>query len=129
VIRVVIADDVKELRSLIRHSLEADTRFEVVGEAGDGREAVDRSGELKPDVLVLDLSMPVMDGLSAIPRVHEVSPTTRILVFSGFEESGMAQRALAATASAYLTKGAPPEEVVSQVAAVAAAPPKRGSNE
>jgi DNA-binding NarL/FixJ family response regulator len=72
--------------------------------------------------------MPVMDGLSAIPKVHAVSPQTRILVFSGFEESGMAQRALAATASAYLTKGAAPEEVVSQIAAVAAAPPKHGSD-
>jgi DNA-binding NarL/FixJ family response regulator len=68
--------------------------------------------------------MPVLDGLSAIPRIHKVSPKTRILVFSGFEESGMSERALAASASGYLSKGVPPSELLTQVAAVAASPPK-----
>ncbi len=83
----------------------------VVGEASDGRETLQVIEEHQPDVAILDLSMPEMDGLEAIPLIHQVSPPTEIVVFSGFEEGKVADVALRLKASKYVRKGAPLEEL------------------
>lgn len=103
--RVVVADDVDDLRMLLRLALERTERFEVVAEAGDGLEAIEQSRVHQPDLLVLDLSMPNLDGLEALPRILAASPGTRVVVLSGFAAQRMAPAALAAGATAYLEKG------------------------
>lgn len=110
-ISVVVCDDVPELRRLARALLEEHGEMEVVGEAADGREAVELIERLQPDVAVLDLSMPELDGLEAIPLIHQVAPTTEIVVFSGFEEGKVADVALSLKASRYIRKGAPLEDL------------------
>jgi DNA-binding NarL/FixJ family response regulator len=114
-ITVVVCDDVPELRRLARVVLEEQGEMRVVGEAGDGREAIEVIERHQPDVVVLDLSMPELDGLEAIPLIHQVAPKSRIVVFSGFEEGRVAEVALSLKASRYIRKGAPLEELRSAV--------------
>src|SRR5688572_17075336 len=92
----------------------------VVGEASTGTEAVQVIERHQPDVVVLDLSMPEMDGLEAIPLIHSVAPKTEIVVFSGFEEGRVAEVALRLKASRYVRKGAPLEDLRSAVRELAA---------
>ena len=110
-ISVVVCDDVPELRRLARLVLEEDGEMVVVAEASDGREAIEVIESHQPDIAVLDLSMPHMDGLEAIPLIHQVSPPTQIVVFSGFEEGRVAEVALSLKASRYVRKGAPLEDL------------------
>lgn len=103
-LRVLIADDAPDIRLLLRMYL-TDTRLEVVGEATNGAEAVELATAEKPDAVILDLAMPVMDGLQAIPLIKEASPDTKIVVLSGFDADRMAERALKLGADTYLQKG------------------------
>jgi DNA-binding NarL/FixJ family response regulator len=119
-ISVVVCDDVPELRRLARAALEEAGEMEVVGEASDGREAIDVIQRLQPDIVVLDLSMPELDGLEAIPLIHQIAPKTEIVVFSGFEEGKVADVALRLKASRYVRKGAPLEDLRSAVRELAA---------
>lgn len=114
--RVVIADDTPDIRMLLRWSLEPDERFEIVGEAANGAEAVSLLSEIDVDAILLDLAMPVMDGLQAIPQIKMKSPRTRILVLSGFDQESMAGEALARGADAYLEKGVAVSEVAAALA-------------
>ena len=109
--RVVIADDTPDIRMLLRWSLEPDDRFEIVGEAANGAEAVSMISENEVDAILLDLAMPVMDGLQAIPRIKVASPSTRIVVLSGFDEESMAGEAMSRGADAYLEKGVAVKEI------------------
>ena len=104
-ISVLLADDTPEYRQLLRLILEQDGRFEVVGEARDGVEAVRLSEAERPDVVVLDLAMPVLDGLQAIPQIRSSSPRSSIIVLSGFARGFLDRQALAQGASAYVEKG------------------------
>ena len=124
-IRVLVVDDVPELRMLFRLMLEADSRFEVIGEAGDGEEAVAMARELAPDVIILDVAMPKLDGLSAIPLLHEASPGIRIMVLSGFDTHRVAEKAVASCATAFLSKGEPPDAILSLLHDVYLSPPKK----
>ena len=110
-ISVVVCDDVPELRRLLRECLEHGGEMKVVGEAADGREALEVIERLQPDVVVLDLSMPQLDGLEAIPLIHQLAPKAEICVFSGFEEGRVAEVALRLKASRYVRKGAPLEDL------------------
>jgi DNA-binding NarL/FixJ family response regulator len=110
-IRVFLCDDVPELRALLRYGLEEDAELSVVGEAGNATDAIAAVGDLRPDVVLLDLSMPGMDGLEAIPRLREISPDTSIVVFSGFAADRMRQPALELGAARYVEKGEPLEAV------------------
>jgi DNA-binding NarL/FixJ family response regulator len=110
-VRVVLCDDVPLLRELTRHGLEEDPRLEVVGEADDARAGIDRVSALRPDAILLDLSMPGMDGLEAIPLLKEVSPETAIVVFSGFSAERLGPRALELGAMRYVRKGDDFEEL------------------
>jgi DNA-binding NarL/FixJ family response regulator len=102
--RVALADDVAEIRMLLRLTLELDGRFEIVGEATDGAQAVEIVTEQRPDVVILDLGMPVMDGFAAIPEICRCSPETRILVLSAFDAT-TSSRVLSLGADAYMIKG------------------------
>ncbi len=120
-ISIFLCDDVPELRALLRYSLEEDVDLRIVGEAGDAAAGVRLIGELRPDVVLLDLSMPGMDGLEAIPRIRQDSPGTAIIVFSGFGADRMRAPALALGAHRYMEKGEPLDVVRAAVREVAAA--------
>ncbi len=102
---MLLADDTDEYRQLLRLILEQDGRFEVVAEAVDGAEAVHLCIAERPDVVVLDLAMPVLDGLQAIPPIRAGSPETSIVVLSGFARGQLDGQALASGASRYVEKG------------------------
>jgi DNA-binding NarL/FixJ family response regulator len=106
-IRIVLCDDVAELRRILREVLEENPGVEVVDEAGTGRECVRIVAERRPDVVLLDLSMPDMDGLEALPLIAQASPGTRIVVFSGFAADRMGGLVLERGADLYLEKGVP----------------------
>lgn len=120
----MLADDVDDVRILVRLQLTRDGRFEVVGEAADGRAAVEQAERLQPDVVLLDLAMPVMDGLQAIPEIHRVSPGCKVLIFSGFTDAHTRDRALGLCAHAYVTKGLPAQDLAREVMRCYEAPPK-----
>ena len=109
--RVAIVDDTPDIRLLVRMTLERDPEIDVVAEAEDGRGAIEIAESFAPEVMLLDLSMPVMDGMQALPRVIEASPSTAVLVLSGFSAAELAQRAVAAGARGYLCKGITAEEL------------------
>jgi DNA-binding NarL/FixJ family response regulator len=118
-VRVFVVDDVIELRMLVRAALEEDPEIEVVGEAADGRGGVEGVGETQPDVVLLDLSMPDMDGLEAIPLMRERAPNTRLVVLSGHEAGRVSLEALDQGATRYLNKAAEFEAISSAVHEVA----------
>ena len=117
-IRVVLVDDTIEIRKLLRMKLEFDGRFKVVDEAGDGVAAVKAASEMQPDAIVLDLAMPVMDGLQAIPQIRREAPNAKILVLSGFEADQMSNEALNRGAHAYIEKGGDLEELPGKLIAL-----------
>ena len=102
---ILIADDHEGIRRRVRALLEG-AGFEVCGEATDGQEAIDKSKALVPDLVILDLSMPVMSGFEALPHIAKLKPT-KILIFSVEESREMKRRALELGAHAYVTKSNP----------------------
>src|SRR5438552_14649371 len=126
--RVMIADDVQDLRSMLRLALELSGRFTVVAEAMDGAHAVDLAAMYKPDLALLDLSMPALDGLEALPRILDASPATKVVVLSGFEEARMAPVALKSGAVAYLEKGVPPRRLVQALIEIMQPSPEDGDS-
>jgi DNA-binding NarL/FixJ family response regulator len=110
-ISVYLVDDVPELRELIKFGIEEDPGFEVVGEAGDGRSALEGIAESQPAAVLLDLSMPDMDGFEAIPEIRRGDPDVAIIVLSGFSADRMGARALERGADGYVEKGTPIQEL------------------
>ena len=117
----VIVDDTTEVRTVLRQALERDGDIRVVGEAADGVSGVATVRRTQPDVVLLDLSMPVMDGLEALPGIRTVSPGTRIIVLSGSDSATMAERAFDRGAHGYLMKGTSPTGILSYVRTLTAA--------
>jgi DNA-binding NarL/FixJ family response regulator len=111
VVSVYLCDDVPELRQLLRIVLEEDPDLRVVGEAGDAETGIEEIAELQPAVVLLDLSMPGLDGLEALPLIRRAAPDTSVIVFSGFTEERMASLVLERGAARYIEKGEPLEEV------------------
>ena len=118
--RVVVVDDVADIRWLLRAALNADGRFDVVGEAGDGRQGVDVVKLTRPQVAVIDLRMPRMDGLEAAAEIAQVSPETRVVIFSAVGEAAVAAAAQVAGVVGFVKKGSPPRAIVDAVALAAA---------
>jgi two-component system response regulator EvgA len=104
-IRVHICDDVAMLRELMRYELEEDDDVVVVGEADNGLDSVRLVKELHPDVVLLDLAMPGIDGLEALTQMRAVPQPPVVLVHSGFDAATMRDRVLALGAAAYIEKG------------------------
>jgi DNA-binding NarL/FixJ family response regulator len=102
--RVLLADDHARLREALRDLLE-ETGFEVVGESGDGVDAVAAARELAPDIVVLDLRMPVLNGLDATKLIKDTRPATQVVVLSAFESPQLERQAREAGAFAYVDKG------------------------
>ncbi|HET9690121.1 MAG TPA: response regulator, partial [Acidimicrobiales bacterium] len=102
-LRVVLVDDAADLRTLMRQQLLVAGGFDVVAEGADGQEAVALAATFRPDLMVLDLAMPVMDGLQALPQVRQVSPASAVVMVSGFDDT-VGQVALDAGAAGFLTK-------------------------
>lgn len=103
--RILLVDDNDDVRRLLRTKVEALGTYDVVGEAADGLEAIERAKSLKPDVVLLDLAMPRMDGLEALPLILAESPQSKVIVLSGFDQSTMADQAFRVGAHAYVEKG------------------------
>lgn len=103
--RILVADDNQVVRDLLRAQLVSTGKYDVVGVAGDGEEAVRLAVELRPEIVLLDLSMPHMDGLQALPLILQGVPGVRVIVLSGFDQGQMADKALIAGASRYVEKG------------------------
>jgi DNA-binding NarL/FixJ family response regulator len=110
-ISVYLVDDVPELRELIKFGMEEDPGFEVVGEAGDGRSALEGIAETQPAAVLLDLSMPDMDGLEAIPEIRKGLPDVAIIVLSGFSADRMGPPSIERGADGYVEKGTPIQEL------------------
>jgi DNA-binding NarL/FixJ family response regulator len=103
-VRVLVADDSDGVRELVILLLDMESDFTVVGQAKDGLEAVERAGQLQPDLVVLDVSMPRLDGIAALPRILAAAPGARVALFTGMAEPSLEREARAAGADALLAK-------------------------
>jgi len=119
VIRVLLADDQALVRAGFRMILKAEPGIEVVGEAGDGSEAAARTRALGPDVVLMDVRMPVMDGIEATRRIVDGEGAPRVLVLTTFDLDEYVYEALRAGASGFLLKDAPEEQLVAGIRIVA----------
>lgn len=118
-IHLLLADDHTHFRAGIRALLLTEADVEVVGEAATGKEAVERAAALQPDVILMDVNMPGLNGIEATRQIVASSPHIAVLVLSMFEDDDLVFAALQAGARGYLLKGAPKAEVVRSIRAVA----------
>jgi DNA-binding NarL/FixJ family response regulator len=119
-VRIVVVDDQALVRAGLRKIFEAEPEFEIVGEAPDGAAAVDIARRLRPDVVVMDIRMPVLDGLEATRRLTDDGGGARILILTTFDLDEYVYEALRAGASGFMLKDAPPEDLIAAVRVVAA---------
>jgi DNA-binding NarL/FixJ family response regulator len=112
---VLIVDDAEDIRMLLRMKLGRHENLDVVGEAVDGVDAVDQARELQPHLVLLDMAMPRMDGLQALPLIREAVPDVRVIVLSGFNQGTLEQEALAAGADEYIVKGGSMRELIEMI--------------
>jgi DNA-binding NarL/FixJ family response regulator len=118
-IRTIVADDVEDVVVLLKAALEASGRFEVVGTAGDGATAAAEAALHQPDLVLLDLAMPGVGGLEALPDVRAACPRARVVVVSGFPQGALSQAVVAGGAVGYVEKNLSPSQLVQDVLAVA----------
>lgn len=116
--RIAIVDDHTIVRAGLSSLLEAQADFEVIGEASEAAGAAQLAQDLKPDVFIMDISMPNVSGFEAIRRVLEVSPSSKVVVLTMHEDERYVFQALEAGASGYLVKGSPPSELHTAIRAV-----------
>ena len=111
-IRVLVVDDATESRETLRRALAFDERIEVVGEAGSGREAVERTEELRPDLVLMDVTMPEGSGIEATQLITRRFPRTRVVALTAHEDADTVRDMLRAGATGYVVKGAPVDELI-----------------
>jgi DNA-binding NarL/FixJ family response regulator len=116
--RVLIADDQTLFRAGLGRLLNEDSRVEVVGQALDGQDAVKQAAKLKPDVVLMDLKMPGIDGIEATRQITEADPNIKVLILTTFETDSNVIQALKAGASGYVLKDSSPDAIASSVVAV-----------
>ena len=119
-LRVLIADDDDLMRAGLRAVLSSDDTIDVVAEAADGREAVRLAGALQPDVVLMDVRMPGMDGIAATREIAAALPLSRVLILTTFEDDDYVFGALRAGASGFLLKRTRPEQLIAAVHTIAA---------
>ena len=119
-LRIMLADDHETVREGLKMIVNAQDDMEVVGFAGDGREAVAKAQELLPDVLVMDISMPKLNGLKATEKINELCPQVKVLTLSRHADDGYIRELLGAGACAYVLKQSAPTELIHAIRAVAA---------
>lgn len=117
-LRILIADDHALFRRGVRGLLEDQRGWTVVGEAGDGQQAVEQAKKLKPDVAILDVTMPELDGLEATRQLRQESPDTKVLILTMHESKQMVRRVLEAGASGYVLKSDFPRALIEAVKSV-----------
>ena len=119
-IRILIVDDQAMVRTGFRMILESENDIQIVGEAADGVEAIDQARALQPDVILMDIRMPRLDGLEATRRILDgASPTSKVLVLTTFDLDEYVYESLRAGASGFMLKDAPPEELLAAIEVVA----------
>ncbi len=111
-IRVLIADDHPVVRSGLRALIETETGMEIVGDAADGKEAIEKAGQLLPDIVLLDLMMPGVSGLEAIEGIRQHNSDIHILVLTSFDQDDLLFPAIKAGAHGYLLKDSSPEDLL-----------------
>lgn len=114
-IRVLLVDDAADIRGLLKLVLEFDAEFTVVAEAANGEEAIRLSAEHQPDLVVLDVAMPVMDGMDALQQLLEVAPDTLVVMYSAYDSGWLADRAKGFGAAGYIDKTAGVVDMVGQL--------------
>ena len=119
-IRILIADDHGVVREGLRAVLGSESDMEVVGEAATGKEVVERAAELRPDVILMDIQMPELNGIEATRRILEANPDVGVVVLTMFEDDDSVFSVMRAGARGYVLKGTPPSEILKVVRAVAA---------
>ena len=117
-IRILVADDHPVLRDGLIAVVSTQSDFEVIGEAGSGAEAVQKAEQLQPDVVLLDLEMPEMDGVEALKLMRESRPDVRVIIFTVFDTDERILSAVRAGARGYLLKGAPRDQVFDAIRVV-----------
>ena len=117
--RVLICDDQGLMRAGLRKIMEVEDDLDAVGEARDGEQAVEAATRLAPDVVLMDIRMPVLDGIEATRRIVEARPAVRVLMLTTFGLDAYVYESLRAGASGFMLKDAPPEEIVGAVRIVA----------
>lgn len=118
-ISVLICDDHSVFREGVRSILSGERDMQVIGQAGDGMEAVKKARELKPDVVLMDIAMPVMRGFDAARRIHSTDSGIRILMLTIYDDEELVARCLSAGAAGYVLKDSPPEQLIYAVRCVA----------
>ena len=116
--RIFIADDHAMLREGMRELLEKEKDFELVGEAADGEEAVRLAGKLKPDIVIMDIVMPKLNGVEATKQIKQVSPSTALLILTAYSDIRYIIGLLEAGADGYLLKNSPGKDVIRAIRAV-----------
>ena len=114
-IKILIADDHAMVREGLRQLLDLQNDIEVVGEARDGIEALEKARELKPDVLLMDIAMPRLGGLDALKLIRESVPEARVVILSMYEKDAFAQEALRNGAVGFVLKGAPSSDMLAAI--------------
>ena len=117
-IRALVVDDVAALRHMARLALERTGRVEVVAEARDGEAAIEAAAAHQPDLVLLDLAMPVLDGLTALPRIRAAAPEASVVVLSGTEKEAVVAAVEADGAVGFVSKDLPPRRMAEEVLAV-----------
>jgi DNA-binding NarL/FixJ family response regulator len=117
-IRILIADDHPIVREGLTAVLETQADFAIVGEAASGTQAVERAAELQPDVILLDLALPELDGVAALRQIRAADPTAHVIIFTAFDTDERILSAVQAGAQGYLLKGAPREELFQAIRVV-----------
>jgi DNA-binding NarL/FixJ family response regulator len=117
-IRILIADDHGLVRAGLHALLKDEPAFEVVGEAENGDDVLKLTGDLQPDIVLMDIGMPGLDGLEVTRRLKRLNPQIRVLILTVYEEESLLREALQAGAAGYLIKRAAEEELVTAIRAV-----------